>query len=65
MVLLMKWQSYVRKNGATLYISLPPDYVKAHQIDKDDLMTFFLNPDGSITLKRSGEDVESIKEGQK
>ena len=65
MVLLMKWQSYVRKNGATMYISLPPDYVKAHQIDKDDLMTFFLNPDGSITLKRSGEDVESIKEGQK
>jgi antitoxin component of MazEF toxin-antitoxin module len=65
MVLLMKWQSYVRKNGATMYISLPPDYVKAHQIDKDDLMTFFLNPDGSITLKRSDEDDETASEGRK
>ncbi|MCL4345809.1 MAG: hypothetical protein M1496_05545 [Candidatus Thermoplasmatota archaeon] len=65
MVLLMKWESYVRKNGATMYISLPPDYVRAHQIDKDDLMTFFLNPDGSITLKRTGEDAETTNEGQK
>lgn len=59
MVLLMKWESYVRKNGATMYIALPPDYVKAHRIDRDDLMVFNLNPDGSVTLKRSGEDSEN------
>ena len=53
----MKWESYVRKIGSSYYISLPPDYVKAHRIDKDDLLTFVLNEDGSLTLKRSeGQD---------
>ncbi len=57
MVLLMKWESYVRKIGSSYYISLPPDYVKAHRIDKDDLLAFVLNEDGSLTLKRSeGQD---------
>lgn len=55
MVLLMEWKSYIRKNGASFYISLPPDYVKAHKIDRDDLVKFVLNPDGSLTIKRDGE----------
>ena len=50
-------RSYDRKIGSSYYISLPPDYVKAHRIDKDDLLTFVLNEDGSLTLKRSeGQD---------
>ena len=50
MPLLMEWKSYVRKIGGSLYISLPADYVKARKIDRDDLLTFSLNVDGSLTI---------------
>ena len=46
----MKWESYVRKVGGTFYIALPSDYVKAHKIDRDDLLFFNLNSDGTITI---------------
>lgn len=51
----MKWESYVRKNGGTYYVSLPQDYVRAHKIVKDDLVEFVLNPDGSLTLRGEGK----------
>lgn len=50
MTILMEWESYVRRIGGSLYIAIPADYVKAHKIDRDDLLTFKLNADGSLTI---------------
>lgn len=54
---LMKWQAYARKQGGTLYVALPPSYVKAHEIGRDDLLYFELKADGSLSVSKDDPEV--------
>ena len=48
---LMEWKNNIRKIGASHYTVLPWDYCKAHNVRKDQIVVFTLNPDGSLTLR--------------
>lgn len=50
---LMAWESYPKRIGGSIYITLPKDYVRFKGIDEEHLLEFELNPDGSLTLRKT------------
>lgn len=47
----MEWKANIRQVTNTYYIAIPPSYVKAKGIHKDQIAVFVLNQDGSLTLR--------------
>lgn len=48
---LMEWTNHIRQSGGSLAVTLPADYCKAKKIRKEQIAVFFLNEDGSLTLR--------------
>ncbi len=47
----MHWQNHVRKISGSLYTVLPLDYCKAMKVEREDIIEFVLNLDGSLTVR--------------
>ncbi len=46
------WKSHVRKVSGSFYTSLPQDYVKSNEIERNDIIIFTLKRDGLLLTFR-------------
>lgn len=49
---LIYWKSHVRKVSGSFYTSLPQDYVKSNEIERNDIIIFTLKRDGLLLTFR-------------
>ena len=59
---MMEWKANIIQKTDTFYVALPPSYVKAKGIHRDQIAVFVLNQDGSLNLRMSGKAASSLME---
>ncbi len=55
---IIEWEKPVRQMNATMFVSLPKEWVKRWHIEKGSELIISLMPDGTIALKPSDRELE-------
>ena len=58
---IIEWEKSVRQMNATLFISLPREWVKRWHIERGSELIISLMPDGTISLRQSDRELEFQK----
>ena len=58
---IIEWEKLVRQMNATMFVSLPKEWVKRWHIEKGSELIISLMPDGTIALKPSDRELEFQK----